>query len=592
MPVGTSVKAAAGGVVLYSKVDSSESGGYGQYVAIKHDDGTVTLYGHLSARDVVAKQRVEAGEQIGLSGNTGKSTGPHLHFQITEGDPFTGKVINPTKVTSGIGSENISTNGNIYVEQQNISNFSANEISGLKGFFKSFYEEASSLVQNLKTSFLDIFNNAFSDNTDNAPKNSDGTVNFNLIDNTNLDLSIRTDRTQGFLSNQNTTQTGNALGDGDWEVKMPLSIINGDNYKNVAPSGIVTDFFNPGRQEQSEYQSFVRDYTKDLGGLSKSIWNTSAAESIWNSTKLNVNLSNLTNNAIGARTFVNIDPVVLDLNDDGVKLTSYNNSEVTFDVDNYGKQERIGWVSKEIFRVISIAIIILTILITPLESYAITPEEAENNALEYALKLQNINTPDHKRLWVEMKRLREERDNPSFKGEKNLIKFLIQKYDLDPINNANDQCKLMEMMVGYMIGGQHFSGLKTYCADGAGCAKYYSIISEEQFNSMLKYGEGDGEGGDQSSYLITDSYSRPIGIWSSFNKQFSVKKGFYKISQSHKMPENYNELYLLLPVKKINTTDSYMKINNCYIKEIRLRLDTTYIHPDYSKNYKSENFNN
>jgi Ca2+-binding RTX toxin-like protein/subtilisin-like proprotein convertase family protein len=183
--------------------------------------------------------------------------------------------------------------------------------------------------------------------TKNAPLNSDGTVNFNLIDNTNLDLSIRTNRTQGFLSNQNTTQTGNALGDGDWEVKMPLSIINGDNYKNVAPSGIVTDFFNPGRQEQSEYQSFVRDYTKDLGGLSKSIWNTSAAESIWNSTQLNVNLSNLTNNAIGARTFLNIDPVVLDLNDDGVKLTSYNNSEVTFDVDNDGKAERTGWVSKE-----------------------------------------------------------------------------------------------------------------------------------------------------------------------------------------------------------------------------------------------------
>ena len=99
VPIGTPIMAAAGGTILYSKVDGSASGGYGQYVAIKHDNGTITLYGHLSDRDVVAGQRVEVGQQIGLSGNTGKSTGPHLHFQITEGDnPFTGKVINPIKI--------------------------------------------------------------------------------------------------------------------------------------------------------------------------------------------------------------------------------------------------------------------------------------------------------------------------------------------------------------------------------------------------------------------------------------------------------------------------------------------------------------
>jgi hypothetical protein len=190
-----------------------------------------------------------------------------------------------------------------------------------------------------------------------------------------------------------------------------------------------------------------------------------------------------------------------------------------------------------------------------------------------------------------MKNLRKERENQNFKGEKNLIKFLIQKYNLDPINKSKDQCELMERMVGYIVGS-NFGALNSYCTENALCAKHYSIMSLNQFNSILKYGEGDGEGSYQDLYLINDEYSRPIGIWNSFNKPFSIKSGVYKISQSYKKPENYNELNLLLPVQKIDNTDSYMKINNCYIKEIRLKLDTVYIHPDYSKNYKPENFNN
>ena len=91
---------------------------------------------------------------------------------------------------------------------------------------------------------------------------------------------------------------------------------------------------------------------------------------------------------------------------------------------------------------------LLFITLVPIKSYAITPEEAENNALEYTLKLQGINNPDHKKLWTEMKQLREERDNSNFKGEKNLIKFLIQKYDLDPLKNAKDHSEVMERITG------------------------------------------------------------------------------------------------------------------------------------------------
>lgn len=80
-PIGTGVKAAASGVVIASKVDGW-NGGYGGMVIISHPNGTQTLYSHLSATLVRPGQNVDRGQYIGLSGNTGKSTGPHLHFEI------------------------------------------------------------------------------------------------------------------------------------------------------------------------------------------------------------------------------------------------------------------------------------------------------------------------------------------------------------------------------------------------------------------------------------------------------------------------------------------------------------------------------
>ena len=102
IPVGTPVKAAADGRVIVSKIDGSKGGGYGSYVVIVHNDGTQTVYGHLSNREVKVGQKVNVGDEIGLSGNTGKSTGPHLHFQIMKGDYLKGEVIDPTKVTGDI----------------------------------------------------------------------------------------------------------------------------------------------------------------------------------------------------------------------------------------------------------------------------------------------------------------------------------------------------------------------------------------------------------------------------------------------------------------------------------------------------------
>ena len=61
-------------------VDSKWNGGYGNYIEIEHDNGLRTFYGHLNTRNVKAGDVVKQGQTIGLSGNTGIGTGPHLHF--------------------------------------------------------------------------------------------------------------------------------------------------------------------------------------------------------------------------------------------------------------------------------------------------------------------------------------------------------------------------------------------------------------------------------------------------------------------------------------------------------------------------------
>lgn len=81
-PVGTNVKASMDGEVILSKGDGAYNGGYGNYIVIKHSNGTQTLYAHLSKTNVSVGSKVSKGDSIGKSGNTGRSTGPHLHFEV------------------------------------------------------------------------------------------------------------------------------------------------------------------------------------------------------------------------------------------------------------------------------------------------------------------------------------------------------------------------------------------------------------------------------------------------------------------------------------------------------------------------------
>ena len=79
VPTGTSVRAALPGTVT---VSTYNQGGYGYYVMIDHGNGLSTLYGHNSQLLARVGQTVEAGDVIALSGSTGRSTGPHLHFEV------------------------------------------------------------------------------------------------------------------------------------------------------------------------------------------------------------------------------------------------------------------------------------------------------------------------------------------------------------------------------------------------------------------------------------------------------------------------------------------------------------------------------
>ena len=79
VPTGTSVRAALPGTVT---VSTYNRGGYGYYVMIDHGGGLATLYGHCSQLLARVGQTVETGDVIALSGSTGRSTGPHLHFEV------------------------------------------------------------------------------------------------------------------------------------------------------------------------------------------------------------------------------------------------------------------------------------------------------------------------------------------------------------------------------------------------------------------------------------------------------------------------------------------------------------------------------
>ncbi|MEU7054927.1 M23 family metallopeptidase [Streptomyces sp. NPDC046197] len=95
VPTGTEVLAAHGGTVVKAGPNGAGDGpAYGNAVVIKHGDGTYSQYAHLSRIDVQVGQIVATGQHIALSGSTGNSTGPHLHFEIRT-TPNYGSAVDP-----------------------------------------------------------------------------------------------------------------------------------------------------------------------------------------------------------------------------------------------------------------------------------------------------------------------------------------------------------------------------------------------------------------------------------------------------------------------------------------------------------------
>ncbi|WP_051874706.1 M23 family metallopeptidase [Streptomyces exfoliatus] len=95
VPVGTPVKAAGAGTVVKAGPNGGGDGpAYGNAIVVKHTNGTYSQYAHLSKIKVHVGQKVGAGQQIALSGNTGNSSGPHLHFEIRT-TPNYGSSVNP-----------------------------------------------------------------------------------------------------------------------------------------------------------------------------------------------------------------------------------------------------------------------------------------------------------------------------------------------------------------------------------------------------------------------------------------------------------------------------------------------------------------
>lgn len=110
LPAGTPVLAAEDGTVTRADMDSS---GYGIHIRIKNTLGGGTIYGHLSKTTVKAGQKVKAGEKIGYSGNTGNSTGPHLHFEVRTDINKCSSCVDPRTVLDGVSIETVPLVGQV-----------------------------------------------------------------------------------------------------------------------------------------------------------------------------------------------------------------------------------------------------------------------------------------------------------------------------------------------------------------------------------------------------------------------------------------------------------------------------------------------
>ena len=137
--IGDTIRAAFSGKVRMVKY---EAGGYGKYVVIRHGNGLETIYGHMSKHLVAEDEIVEAGQPIGLGGNTGRSTGSHLHFETR----LCGVALNPALMFDFKNQDVIGDYYMFYRDTYQKESIVANRLRGVAGKGKIEADEDTELA--------------------------------------------------------------------------------------------------------------------------------------------------------------------------------------------------------------------------------------------------------------------------------------------------------------------------------------------------------------------------------------------------------------------------------------------------------------
>ena len=137
--IGDTIRAAFSGKVRMVKY---EAGGYGKYVVIRHGNGLETIYGHMSKHLVAEDEIVEAGQPIGLGGNTGRSTGSHLHFETR----LCGVALNPALMFDFKNQDVIGDYYMFYRDTYQKESIVANRLRGVGGKGKIVADEDTELA--------------------------------------------------------------------------------------------------------------------------------------------------------------------------------------------------------------------------------------------------------------------------------------------------------------------------------------------------------------------------------------------------------------------------------------------------------------
>ena len=137
--IGDTIRAAFSGKVRMVKY---EAGGYGKYVVIRHGNGLETIYGHMSKHLVAEDEIVEAGQPIGLGGNTGRSTGSHLHFETR----LCGVALNPALMFDFKNQDVVGDYYMFYRDTYQKESIVANRLRGVGGKGKIEADEDTELA--------------------------------------------------------------------------------------------------------------------------------------------------------------------------------------------------------------------------------------------------------------------------------------------------------------------------------------------------------------------------------------------------------------------------------------------------------------